>query len=112
MKMLAWLEQDRRLSVINSIGWVLIIASHLISGAIDYFPSDIACTTAYCRVLAIGFIFVSFTSRKVNWFLESCFIFSIYHLLDELLGRGCINDKFEYIGALLTLFYNWKTWKV
>ena len=104
------LELDHRASVISGLGGLLICLAYLTMNANVYVGEETA-TNLYFLFLAIGLIFLSFPTRKKHWFLKTFFELCLYNLLDEILGRACIIDYFEVIGAIFLLIYNWKTWK-
>lgn len=107
---LMWLELDRRTLDISILGALFICIAYLCTNSINYI-GDILTTKLFCVFLAIGLILFSFGYRKNHWFLKTFFKLSLYNLFDEAIGRACIIDLYEVLGALLLLFYNWKIWK-
>ena len=106
-----WLELDRRALIISILGGFCICFAYLVMNASIYIGEETA-TKLYFLFLAIGLIFLSFPTRKKHWFLMTFFELCLYNLLDEILGRACIIDYWEVLGAIFLLVYNWKTWKV
>jgi len=104
------LELDHRASVISGLGALLICSAYLTMNAINYVGEDLV-KKIFFVLLSIGLIFLSFPTRKKHWFLKTFFELCLYNLLDEIIGRACVIDYFEVIGAIFLILYNWKTWK-
>jgi hypothetical protein len=102
------LGQDPARSNIKAIGWLFIIGAYLNMNCIDYVGEKLA-TKLFFYFISLGFIFLSFSefnSPKYRWFFRAVFECSVYSLFDEIIGRACVIDWWEVVGAIITFVCN------
>ena len=108
-KLKLWV-QDHALFNTNTLGALLICIGYLIMNSIKYI-NEVTATNLFFLFLAIGLTLIAFEKRNNHWFYKTFFEVCCYNILDELLGNACKTSVFEITGAVLLIFYNWKTWK-
>lgn len=93
------------------IGLTFILASYAISNGIKFIGNDVIATNALFLVLAMSNVCIGLYVRIFSWYGDLFFIFAVYNLIDELMSTGCEINSLEYIGAVVTIIYIYKTRK-
>lgn len=101
-----WSFADKNALKIGLFGLVCIILSYGVARIGTEFIGTKEGANWLFRMFAIGFLCIGFWIRKIHWFAELFFYLTIYNMVDELMGKGSVNDWFEYLSAFILIgFY-------
>ena len=99
---------DRVQLSIKIIAFGLILGAYMLMQCITYIEEKTA-TKAFFLMLATALAMLVYCEHDKHWFFKALFPLCLWNICDELIGRACVVDWFEPLGALLTFVYYYKT---